>query len=167
MKLSHRLLSAAAVGLLATGGVAHAAPHSITEMIQEYDLNGDKKVTRDEFDAVRKVRFLTTDTDGNGTLSEDEYVNEFQSRIDGELVGITDPTERKDQYDREMAQAHVRFGVLDTDHDGKMTFDEYQVSGHGMFDRQDLDHDGMVTMADSDLLKAQEKAGTGDDFISP
>lgn len=156
-----------ALPLLTLPCFAHAAPHGITDMIHDYDLNHDGKVTRDEFDAERRVRFLTTDTDGNGVLSDAEYVGEFETRLNAELASDTDAAHRKEEYDREMKQAHVRFGVLDTDHDGRMTFDEYQVSGHAMFDRQDLDHDGTISHADSEILKAQEKQGKGDDFISP
>jgi len=136
-------------------------------MIKEYDLNADNKVSRDEFDAVRKARFLSTDTDGNGKLNEDEYVNEFEGRLKKDLVGETDTARVKEEYQREIRQAHVRFGVLDTDHDGKMTFEEYVYSGHLMFDRQDIEKDGLVTLTDSELLRAQQKDGKGDDFISP
>lgn len=154
-------------GLAMTATAAHAAPHSLTEMIKEYDLNEDGKVTRDEFDAVRKVHFLTADRDGNGSLSEAEYVGEFKPRLDAELAAYSDPAKRQEEYDREMAQAHVRFGVLDTDKDGQISFEEYQLSGHKMFDRQDLDHDSTVSPADIALLKAEQKQGKGDDFISP
>ncbi len=161
------LLALAATATLSLAASAHSAPHSITEMIREYDLNGDGKVTREEFDAERKVRFLATDTDGNGTLSEAEYVNEYEPRLTRELAGDSDPVHRKAEYDRGLKQTHVRFGILDSNHDGQMTFDEYQVSGHAMFNRQDLDHDGVISHADSDRLKTEEKQGKGDDFIQP
>ena len=148
-------------------GSAEAAPHSIREMIKEYDLNGDQKVSRDEFDAVRKIRFLTMDTDGNGTLSKVEYVGEFETRLKKDLESENDAARAKEEYDRQMRQADVRFGVLDTDKDAKMTFDEYVFSGHQMFNRQDIDKDGLVTLTDSDLLKRQKSEGKGDDFISP
>lgn len=148
-------------------GSAEAAPHSIREMIKEYDLNGDQKVSRDEFDAVRKIRLLTMDTDGNGTLSKVEYVGEFETRLKKDLESENDAARAKEEYDRQMRQADVRFGVLDTDKDAKMTFDEYVFSGHQMFNRQDIDKDGLVTLTDSDLLKRQKSEGKGDDFISP
>jgi hypothetical protein len=144
-----------------------AAPHSIREMIREYDLNSDQKVSRDEFDAVRKIRFLTMETDGNGTLDKAEYVGEFEARLKKDLEAKADVAKAKDEYDRQMRQADVRFGVLDTDKDARMTFDEYVFSGHQMFDRQDIDKDGLVTLTDSDRLKTQKAEGKGDDFISP
>lgn len=146
---------------------AQAAPHSIREMIKEYDLNGDQKVSRDEFDAVRKIRYLTMDSDGSGTLNKAEYVGEFESRLKKDLEVEKDAEKAKEEYQRQMRQADVRFGVLDTDKDDKMTFDEYVFSGHQMFDRQDIDKDGLVTLKDSDLLKAQKAEGKGDDFINP
>ena len=160
------ILPAIALTALIAGSV-QAAPHSIREMIKEYDLNVDQKVSRDEFDAVRKIRYLTMDADGNGTLSKVEYVGEFETRLKKDLESENDAARAKEEYDRQMRQADVRFGVLDTDKDAKMTFDEYVFSGHQMFNRQDIDKDGLVTLTDSDLLKRQKSEGKGDDFISP
>ncbi|MBP2159180.1 MULTISPECIES: hypothetical protein [Asticcacaulis] len=161
------LILPAAIALALVAGSAQAAPHSIRAMIKEYDLNADQKVSRDEFDAVRKIRYLTTDADGNGTLNKAEYVGEFETRLKKDLESESDAAKAKEEYDRQMRQADVRFGVLDTDKDAKMTFDEYVFSGHQMFNRQDIDKDGLVTLKDSDLLKTQQAEGKGDDFISP
>ncbi|MFT4089481.1 MAG: hypothetical protein QM645_02025 [Asticcacaulis sp.] len=148
--------------------VAHAAPHANTEFINEYDLNGDGKVSIEEFDALRKVRFLTGDLDGNGTLNEAEYVKEYEDRLNTELEFYKDnPEKRQELYDRQIKQAHVRFNVLDKDKNGEMTFEEYQASGHNMFQRHDVDKDGFVTSTDHDLLENQKKTGQGDEFIQP
>lgn len=154
--------------LILGAAAAHAAPHANTDFIAEYDLNGDGKVSLEEFDALRKVRFLTGDLDGNGTLNEAEYVKEYEDRLNKELEYYNDnPSKKQELYDRQMPQAHVRFKVLDKDKSGEMTFDEYQASGHNMFRRHDVDKDGFVTKADHDLLESQKENGKGDEFIQP
>lgn len=158
----------AACALLLIASAASAAPHANTEFISEYDLNKDGKVSLEEFDAVRKVRFLTGDLDGNGTLSEAEYVKEYEDRLNAELAYYKDnAAKRQELYDRQIQQAHVRFNVLDRNKDKALTFDEYQASGHNMFTRHDVDKDGFVTKTDHDLLESQKEAGQGNDFIQP
>jgi hypothetical protein len=157
--------SLAVLALLATS--AHAAPHAISAMIHDYDKNGDGKVTLEEFNAERKIRFDRTDADHNGTLSEDEYVTEFDIRWKATPSTETDPERIKEDYQRQIRQTHVRFGVLDTDHNGAMTWDEYQVSGHAMFERQDRDHNKQIDETDRKILEQEEKDKKGDDFIAP
>ena len=48
-------------------------------------------------------------------------------------------------------QSRVRYGALDTDKDGRMTFAEYQVSGKRTFDAADRNKDGIVDAVDAAL----------------
>ncbi|MDV6330251.1 EF-hand domain-containing protein [Asticcacaulis sp. 201] len=153
--------------VLAPLSPAMAAPHAISAMIRDYDTNHDGKVTRDEFDAERRVRFDRTDANHDGVLSDAEYVAEFEIRLKADVAKIADPEKAKEEYDREMRQAYVRYGVLDANHDGAMTWDEYQASGHAMFDRQDRNHDKVIDETDRRILEQEEKDHKGDDFISP
>jgi hypothetical protein len=41
-------------------------------MLRRADTNGDKAVTREEFDAAMEARFNRADKDGSGTISSEE-----------------------------------------------------------------------------------------------
>jgi len=156
-----------ALPLLAAAPLAHAASHSITTFIEEQDLNGDGKVSMAELKAGRQVGFMKADFDESGGLTEIEYVSEFEGRLMLKLSQIADPEKRLEEQQRQIRQAHVRFGVLDTDKNGLIDYNEYLASGVKMFERQDRDKDGFVTDKDRILLEQEAKAGKGDDFIAP
>jgi hypothetical protein len=156
-----------ALPLLAAAPMAHAASHSITTFIEEQDLNGDGKVSLAELKAGRQVGFMKADFDESGGLTEVEYVGEYEGRLMLNLSKIADPEKRTEEQQRQMRQAKVRFGVLDTDKNGLIDYTEYLNSGVKMFDRQDRDKDGFVTDKDRILLEAEAKNGKGDDFIGP
>jgi hypothetical protein len=156
-----------ALPLLAAAPMAHAASHSITTFIEEQDINGDGKVSLAEFKAGRQVGFMKADFDESGGLTEAEYVGEYEGRLMLNLSKIADPEKRTEEQQRQMRQAKVRFGVLDTDKNGLIDYTEYLNSGVKMFDRQDRDKDGFVTDKDRILLEVEAKNGKGDDFIAP
>lgn len=156
-----------ALPLLASAPLAQAASHSITTFIEEQDLNGDGKVSMAELKAGRQVGFMKADFDESGGLSEAEYVSEFEGRLMLQLSKIADPEKRTEEQQRQMRQAHVRFGVLDTDKNGLIDLNEYQASGIKMFEHHDRDKDGFVTDKDRVLLEQEEKNGKGDNFITP
>lgn len=116
--------------------------HSAEGFLALYDSNGDGKVDKAEFQRARDAQFTRTDTNGDGRLSANEYLAEFESRIDRRAATLDQGEDR---------QAHVRFGVLDADKDGAMTFAEYQVSGKRLFDTADRNKDGVVDAADAAL----------------
>lgn len=113
--------------------------HSVEGMYEKYDTNKDSAITLEEHEEVRANIYNLADEDNNGWLSEDEYLAEYENRLDPRFK-----KERKSQVKR----AHVRFGVLDKDSDGAMTFAEYQLSGHRIFDRLDTNKDGIVSADD-------------------
>ena len=113
--------------------------HNIEGFVTLYDQNGDDVVTKDEFNAVREAQFQRTDENSDGSLTEQEYVLEFEDRLDAQI---------KKTYDGQIKQTYVRFGVLDTDENKKMTFAEYMVSGFAAFNRYDTNGDGFLTLAD-------------------
>lgn len=138
---------------------ALAAPHEGNAFLHDYDTNKDDKVTRAEFDAVRAQRYAATDANHDGWVSEDEYVSEYQARLEKELAASTETEEVKtEERQRQIRQAHVRFGVLDSDKDKKMTKAEYDVSGARAFAQQDDDKDGTVTQADAAATAAKQLA---------
>lgn len=127
--------------------------HTAGGFLALFDGNGDGEVTRVEFDDARKAQFARTDTKTDGALSEDEYLAEYEDRLDRHIAGVTGGSDR---------QTRVRFGSMDADKDGKMTFAEYQVSGKRTFDTSDRNHDGTVDSADAKLPPPRpERAADG------
>ena len=127
--------------------------HTAEGFLALYDGNGDGKVERGEFDQARATQFARTDTNGDGRLGQDEYLAEYEDRLDRHVATQTGGSDK---------QTRVRFGALDTDKDGKMTFAEYQASGKRTFDAADRNRDGVVDGADAKLpppARAERPAG--------
>lgn len=153
------LVIAAATIAFTTGGIAVAAPHEGSAFIKDYDANNDGQVTLSEFGAGRTARFAVTDADHDGTVSEQEYVAEYSARLESQLAAsdLTESLKTEDRQ-RQMRQAHVRFGVLDHDKDGKMQKAEYDVSGARAFAGQDHDKNTIITAADVAATSARQTA---------
>lgn len=113
--------------------------HNIKGFMDLYDTNGDGSVDKAEFQAVRDEQFARTDENGDGRLTEQEYVLEFEDRLDAQY-------ERT--YEAQVKQTYVRFEVLDLDEDGHMSFNEYMQSGFRAFSRYDTTGDGFITVDD-------------------
>lgn len=155
---------ALACGVLCVPLLAFAADQALNQKVQdkvgghgedpnafvaEHDLDGNGKVDTAEFERFRRARFAETDSNGDGTLSRDEYVGEFARRLK-HVEGDTNA--------RQMKQADVRFGVLDKDKDAKMTWDEYAASGSRLFKRADRDGNGVVDARDNAAQDPEAKA---------
>jgi len=136
-----------------------SAPHEGNAFIHDYDANHDGGVSRVEFDAGRTVRFKATDTNGDGWVSEEEYVAEYSARLEEQLKSFDRGEEKKvEERQRQIRQTHVRFGVLDKDKDGKMQKAEYDASGARAFAEQDDDKDGNVSLTDVTATSARRTA---------
>lgn len=135
------LISGLVLPLLLAGSAAIAAPHGRADFVKDYDLDGDGVVSEAEFKTERDRRFKDTDANRDGVLSEAEYVSEYERRLDKQL---------KATKERQMKQAHGRFGALDTDANKRMSVEEYVASGWRMYGRQDADLDGTVTLKEGD-----------------
>lgn len=145
---------------------ALAASHSSTTFIAEQDLNGDGKVLLEEFRLGRQVEFARIDFNADGLLNESEYLGEFEGRLMQRIGKMPDAEKRKEELQRQMRQAKVRFGVLDTDKNGSISLEEFQAAGLRMFKLHDRNQDNTVDDADLKLAEADAKAGkTG--FVSP
>lgn len=161
--LKHSLF-ATLLGLAALPALA--ASHSSTTFISEQDLNGDGKVLLAEFKLGRQVEFVRIDFNADGALSEAEYLGEFEGRLMQRIGKIADPEKRREELQRQMRQAKVRFGVLDTDKDGAIGQDEFMAAGLRMFNLHDRNQDGVVDEADIKIAEDERKAGKTS-FVSP
>ena len=130
----------------AAGPAAPAGGHGLSAFIGGFDANRDGVVTRQEYDAVRTQRYTAADTDHDGVLGEDEYVAEFAGRLQQQYAGRA----QDDKYAGSIKQAHVRFKILDTDHDGKLTLTEENAIAEKTFQRTDTNGDGKIDQADGE-----------------
>lgn len=137
-------VTASAPSWAAEGPAAPAGGHGLTAFLGSYDANGDGVVTRDEYDTIRKQRFMTGDVNRDGWLSEAEYVAEYEGRLKQQYAG-REPDAR---YAGSIKQAHVRFNILDTDRDGRLTVEEELAIADKTFRQNDKNGDGRVDGAD-------------------
>lgn len=114
--------------------------HNLAGMLAMYDQNQDGTVTQAEYLAQRQTAFLRTDSNSDGMLSADEYLNEFVDRLDRQVALV-----RASQ----LKQALVRFKALDKNNDSYLSQAEYDASGSRMFKRWDTSGDAFVTMAEA------------------
>lgn len=135
---------------LALSGTAQAASHDRATFIREQDLDGDGKVGKDEYQRGRDAEFARMDRNRDGVLSHDEYVGDYRERLEKELQARP-AAEREEERTRQLRQAEVRFGVLDSDKSGGITHAEFDASGWAMFLRHDANHDGFVAADDADV----------------
>lgn len=159
-----RGLIAAALGAASLAAVA--ASHSTTTFISEQDLNGDGKVLLAEFKLGRQVEFVRIDFNADGQLSEAEYLGEFEGRLMQRIGKMADAEKRREELQRQMRQAKVRFGVLDTDKNGAISLEEFMAAGEKMFAMHDRNKDGVIDEADVKIADDDRKAGK-ESFVSP
>ncbi len=125
--------SASIAALLSSLACAQPAPRpsigghgdNVAAFISQHDDDGDGRLTWEEFDAFRRHRFDATDANGDGVVSEAEYVAEFAQRS---------RTARETERDAQMRQAETRFTALDADKDGRIGRAEFKTSGERVYE---------------------------------
>lgn len=145
----------AILGFALSPAIALAASHDLATFVGEYDLDKDGKVSKEEFLEGRERRFAATDTNNNQGVSRDEYVEEYRARL-----MATNPD--AGVAEKQLKQTDVRFNVLDSNKDGRISFAEYSHSGWRMFGEHDYDRDGAVSLADkTDETPKEKKVAQG------
>lgn len=134
----------AVVGLAST---AHAASHNRDTFIREQDLDGDGKVSKEEYAKGRAAEFARMDRNRDGGIDEAEYIDDYRPRLEATLPGLTREKADEERI-RQLRQARVRFGVLDSDKSGKITTPEFDFTGWGMFTHHETSGDGYVAKDD-------------------
>ncbi len=130
----------------AAGPARPAGGHSRAAFIGGYDANRDGRVYRAEYDALREARFKAADADGNGVLTEEEYVAEYAGRLRSQYAAASRPSD--EMFERQLKQAVVRFSVIDRDRDGLLSVEENQAVALRTFEEHDTDKDGVVSVDD-------------------
>lgn len=97
------------------------------------------RLTVDEFERVRRARYDQADENGDGLVDVDEYVQEYANRLDEKI---------EKAREKKLKRAKKRFGVMEKDENGGISFKEYQVSGQKKFSRHDTNGDGVVSESD-------------------
>jgi Ca2+-binding EF-hand superfamily protein len=107
------------------------------DVFEHADANHDGNITRAEYVAARAAKFDELDRNHDGFLTEADFPR--LKKAGGERA--------------EKFQAMLQ--KLDTDHDGKVSRDEFANGGGTLFDMADTNHDGVVDKAE--LQQAVER----------
>ncbi|MEM9107749.1 MAG: hypothetical protein AAGC96_19075, partial [Pseudomonadota bacterium] len=100
----------------------------VARLLERYDVNGDGKITRAEYDEIRTKLFSDADTDGNTSVSLEEFATVWQ-----------------DMNKERIVRGFQRY---DTNGDLSITRDEYTAGNVDFIERNDRNGDGVVTKAD-------------------
>ena len=123
----------------ATRLVRMPTTHSKKGMLTKYDLNDDKQITWAEYQQKRAIDFARADEDSNNELTNDEYVAEFEDRLDSQIdkvkanelakgTPLFSTLDKNSDHHITLAEFHldalVNFAYFDTDNNGQVSFDE-------------------------------------------
>ena len=94
----------------------HQADHGATAghraaFMEDYDVDGDHVVTRSEFESLRAANLNAMDSDANGLVNEDEYLDHFARVLDKKIS-----RERKTQLDQTLTRFNAIDGNADLTH---------------------------------------------------
>jgi Ca2+-binding EF-hand superfamily protein len=150
-KITWYLLTTGALGAAAFAGTTladggwgrhHGSGHHGARgmaFFEQFDANGDGRLTQAEIDEIRRSRLAEFDEDGDGSLTLEEYqalwldamrermVDRFQAH-DDDGDGMVTAEEFGEPFDRMVSR-------LDTDDDGAVTLDEMRRHGDRGGDR--------------------------------
>ncbi len=143
----------AGFALIAAAALATGAPQTQAEgtgghgdrMLQRLDLNCDGAISAGEAGAVRTVRFLRWDADGDGVITEAEMAAAAQARVARRIA--------------------KKFARMDRNGDGRVERAEFDDRGAAQFARLDTDGDDRVTLEEIRARRHERRRGWHDDVL--
>ena len=150
MKLRINLLTSA-LAVLATAFASHAIADDMTsfatggfasglmtmDMMHKMDTNHDGMVSKDEWTAFQEKMFAALDKDKSGYVDEKEFL-----AVSNENLAFATAAYVQGLGTKEM------FAKLDTNHDGKISHDEFMSYMQKGFDMMDKSKKGMLGPTD-------------------
>lgn len=106
-------------------------------MFHDYDANGDGVVTKEEFEARSAANFKDADVHHKGAITFDEFQDFARKQM-----------EKRRQ---EMMKHH--FDEMDTNHDGKVSAEEFKAASDKMFNWMDTNHDNKLDAKDRGAMR--------------
>lgn len=126
MRRLYSVLAMMMLGVIALPACARMGRADPVELIRQADTNHDGVISHDEFMSARIARFDRMDRNHDGHLDDSDL-----PRFVGSRAGAAD-------------KFHAAMQMADTDHDGKVSRDEFVNGGSRMFGMIDTDHDGVI-----------------------
>jgi Ca2+-binding EF-hand superfamily protein len=134
-RVAFAVIAAVSAAAFAVPILAQEAHHHGERMLRHLDLNGDGGISSAEAAAVREVRFLRMDTDGDGVITEEEMQTAAQQRIARRIAKKIARLDKNGDGRVERAEFDehgvARFARLDTDGDGRVSHEEFRARPHG------------------------------------
>jgi len=187
-------LAVAALLVVATGPAASAQQASTVpssaaaDFLEQFDPQQTGAVGWAQFETFRQARYAATDSNGDGSVDKQEYIDEYLQRFDERLAKAREG---------HLRQTDTRFKALDRDKDGRISRAEFDAAGertwagyeksqeatresaaatnrdplkmptshtaNGMLELYDRNGDGVVDRAEFDAARAATFAATDAD----
>lgn len=119
------------------------------QLLTKYNANTDQKLTWGEYNDWRQARFNKTDSNGNTTVDAEEYVYEYENRLN-------------ERYEKgrvaHIKQTEQRFDALDKNDNKTIEWTEYEASGNRVFARWDTNADVTINKDDPKKVNDNKKS---------
>jgi len=130
------------IGFVVAGGMTTFASAQPGErMLERFDADRDGALSAGEIQTMRGTLFDRFDGNGDGVLDAEE-----QQRLSA-------------RFKRAAAAGKELLPQADTDHDGRLTREEYLASPRPLMEQADTDHDGRLTQEEITAARSQFKRG--------
>lgn len=113
--------------------------HSLDGFLVQYDNNNSHSVSLKSFSEQRRAIFDTIDTNKNSWLSDEEYIAEYQSRLEARVKTIKDEN---------VPKRSKQFAAYDSNTDNGISRKEFFHHHQTEFIRLDTDNDGFISLDD-------------------
>lgn len=112
----------------------------LESVLEKYSVENDEQLSWSVFNDNRRQQFDRTDTNSNNIVDVEEYVYEFEGRLDDGLEET-----RKSQ----IKQTQRRFNNLDKDDSNTIVWEEFEKTGTRTFSWWDTNNDGVINDDDA------------------